>query len=82
MDRQPVQIRYVDPFTILVVNDKGQLRELHTPFRVQCLHSSGKVPQNAWVFVDGVWDEGRGRLFYLVGGTLHPHLHFRLQIHF
>lgn len=82
MKEPSVHIRYVDPFRILVINQHGKLRQIYAPFRVQCIHPSGKVPQNAWVFVDGVWDDGKGRLYYLVAGTLYPHSNFKLQIHF
>ena len=82
MDDKPTQIQFVDPFTVLVVNSKGFMRQVYTPFRVQCIQTVGAIPNNAWVYVDGVWQDKKNRLLYMVGNKLYPYWHFRLQILF
>jgi len=76
------QVQFVDPFTVLVINAKGLMRQVYTPFRVQCIQPAGHIPVQAWVYVDGVWQDKTDRLLYLVGGKLYPYWCFRLQILF
>ena len=82
MDDKTTQVQFVDPFTVLVINAKGHMRQLYTPFRVLCIQQAGHIPQNAWVYVDGVWQDKTDKLLYLVGGKLYPYWCFRLQILF
>ena len=82
MDEKSIQIRYVDPFTVLVINTKGHLRQIYAPFRVQCIYPAGQIPPDSWVYVDGVWQDKKDRLLYLVSGKLYPYWCFRLQILF
>jgi len=82
MDDKTTQVQFVDPFTVLVINAKGSMRQIFTPFRVQCILPTGQIPANAWVYVDGVWQDKKDRLLYLVGTSLYPYYYFRLQILF
>jgi hypothetical protein len=58
------------------------MRQLYTPFRVLCIQQAGHIPQNAWVYVDGVSQDKSDKLLYLVGGKLYPYWGFRLQVLF
>jgi hypothetical protein len=82
MDDITNHVQFVDPFTVLVINAKGYMRQVYTPFRVQTILPAGQIPVNAWVYVDGVWQDKKDRLLYLVGGKLYPYWCFRLQILF
>lgn len=81
-DKSPQVISFQNPFIVLVVNSKGYMRQVYTPFRVQCIKPAGQIPVNAWVYVDGVVQHKTDRLLYMVGGKLYPYWCFRLQILF
>ncbi len=82
MNQKTPQVKFADPFSVLVINSKGYTRQIYTSFRVQCILPTGQIPANAWVNVDGVWQDKKYRLMYLVGSTLYPYHCFRLQILF
>lgn len=82
MNDKPVKVQFVDPFTILCITERGAMRQIYTPFRVQCIQSAGTIPNNAWVYVDGVWQDKKDRLLYMIGGKLYAYHYFRLQILF
>ena len=72
----------MDPFTVMVVNAHGAIRNVYTPFRVQCILAAGNIPVQSWVYVDGVWQHKKERLLYLIAGKLYPYYCFRLQVLF
>jgi hypothetical protein len=82
MQEKETQIQFVDPFSVLVINAKGYIRQVFTPFRVQCLLQTDHIPANAWVYVDCVYEDKEKLLIYLVGGKLYPYWCFRIQILF
>ena len=73
---------YVSEYSILVLNKKGKMRSLYTPFRAQCYQAVGNIPAQAWVYIDAVYQDKTDRLLYLVGANRHPYWCFRLQIQF
>jgi hypothetical protein len=73
---------YVSNDSVLVINAKGKMRTLYTPFKVQCYHAVGGIPMQAWVFVDGVYQDKTDQLHYQIGGKLYSYQHFRLQVLF
>jgi hypothetical protein len=82
MDEKTTQVQFVDPFTVLVINAKGFMRQVYCPFRVICIQQVGHIPPNTWIYMDGVWEDKTNRLLYLVSGKLYPYYCFRLQILF
>lgn len=73
---------YVSNDSVLVINAKGKIRTLYTPFRVQCYQAVGTISTQAWVLVDGVYQDKTDRLHYQIGGKLYSYRHFRLQVLF
>ncbi len=83
MAKAKLRVYYHDPWSILVINPKGQIRKLYTPFRVQCVETiSNVLKKSAWVFVEEVTSTGKDELIFIVGGQQFPHRLFRIQIHF
>lgn len=76
------KIKYINPLSVLVINTQGFIRQVYTPFRVQCLQQTGQIPALAWVYVDCIYEDEKDRLLYLVGGRLYPYRCFRLRIQF
>ncbi len=72
----------LDPFQILVINQKGKLRKLKCPFRVMCVSSDQNVHANKFYYVDQVSDMGDNKICYLIGGQLYTHSLFRIFISF
>lgn len=75
-------IKYQDPRRILVVGTKGAIRELHCPFRVQCIEGLDHVPLNSWVYVDGVFLHRKHRILYHINQRFYPYHFFRIELHY
>lgn len=73
-------IHYQDPKSILIVNDKGQMKQLFTPFRVKCIDPVHNIPVNSFVFVDSVFIHRKYILLYWINQQLIPYHHFTFQI--
>ncbi len=73
---------YHDSKSILVINPKGHIRQLFTPFRVYRTAEIAVPAKGAWVYVDEVQIDKTDRLLYLIGGKLYPYHLFEIRIHF
>jgi hypothetical protein len=73
---------YVNPHTLLVVNPKGQIRILYTPFRVKCITPLPGIRTNSWVYVEKVGSTPKDELLYTINNESYPHKFFRLVINF
>lgn len=73
-------IRYQDPKSILIVNEKGQIRQLFVPFRVKCIEAVQNIPVNSYVYVDSVFLHRKYLLLYFINQRLIPYNHFTFQI--
>jgi len=83
MTNRELRVHYHDSGCILVINPKGKIRKLYTPFRVLCIESVNKrVKKGAWVFVDEVKASTKGQLIFVVAGLAFSHRHFQIQINF
>jgi hypothetical protein len=74
--------QYYDPSTLLVINAKGVIRTVHTPFRVLCVQTIDPIPLNAWVYVEEVHSGANSELYFLIYGRQLPHSYFRLPLQF
>ncbi len=83
MAKAKLRVYYHDPWSILVINPRGQVRKLYTPFRVLCIEpATNWLKKGAWVFVDEVKSSDKDELIFIVGGHQFLHRHFRIQINF
>jgi hypothetical protein len=76
---------YYDSKSILVINPKGQVRRLFTPFRVYGLSEIANPEEDAiggWVYVDEVHMDKIHRLLFLINGKLYPYHLFQIRINF
>jgi hypothetical protein len=74
-------VLFQNPKSILVVTQKGQMRQLFTPFRVICIEALDQIPLDCIVFVDAVFLHREHRLLYWVNNSrLVPYHHFAFQI--
>ena len=67
---------------LLVVNQKGLIRILFTPFRVLCNNATGSIPLNTWVYVDEVYSNNQDKLQYVINGLVYSFHHFTIPIQF
>ena len=67
---------YVGNNRLLVVNPKGAMRVLYTPFRVY------DPTSKRWEYVQEVTRWGDDGLMYLIKGKLYPHSGFEIRIKF
>lgn len=68
--------------SLLVINGKGLIRVLYTPFRVLCIHPIGTIPANIQVYVEEVCSNGKDQLLYMIHGEYFLHGYFQLTIKF
>ena len=83
MSNKDLRVYYYDSSSILVINPKGQIRKLYTPFRVLCISTIiNCVEKGSWVFVDEVKSNRKDELIFVVGGRPYPYQHFQIHINF
>ena len=76
------KLYYYHTNALLVVNTKGLIRILYTPFRVLCGAAIYHIPQNTWVYVEEVYSNQKDELQYLIYGTVYSYKHFTIPIQF
>ena len=72
--------QYYDPKTLLLVNQKGVIKTLHVPFRVECVEKAEGMTEGVIVYVEEVHTNEKAELFFLVFGRTYLHSHFRLLL--
>lgn len=83
MAKDKLRVYYHDPGCILVINPRGEIRKLYTPFRVLCVESVNKwIKEGTWFFVDEVKTAANDKLIFVIAGTELPYHYFRIQINF
>jgi hypothetical protein len=71
-----MQVQYISNQSILVINPKGKMRTLYTPFRVFDSANS------SWVYVEEVGTGTNDELLFVIGGQIFSHSQFQIRIHF
>ncbi|MFZ4672431.1 MAG: hypothetical protein ACOYLT_10500 [Flavobacterium sp.] len=77
---QPLRLKYVTDGCLLLINPKGRIRVLYTPFRVQTIISSFGIPENTWVYVEAVFEHQEYIIGYLINGAIHPFKNFKINV--
>jgi hypothetical protein len=77
-----LHFQYYNSNALVVVNTKGQIRTLYTPFRVKCIEAVGLIPRDAYVYVDEVLSNDQDQLQYVISGQQYLYRHFHLCIGF
>jgi hypothetical protein len=78
----PPQINYINHNSILIINPKGKIRQLFTPFKVQLINDTSILKKNSWVVVDLVKASPSYKLMFRIGSKWYPYHLFRITIKF
>ena len=73
---------FLDPYSIVVINQKGLLRKLYCPFRVLCIEPIDDITQNTWCYVTKVDTNKKDLIIYSINGKQVPFCHFQIYIMF
>ena len=79
---KPPQINYINHNSILIINPKGKIRQLFTPFKVQLINDTSILKKNSWVVVDLVKASPSYKLMFRIGSKWYPYHLFRITIKF
>ena len=77
-----LHLQYYDSNTLLLVNSKGLIRKLYTPFKVVCINAVGYIQSSTHVFVEEVLTNDRDEILYYIAGEVLSHQNFRIPISF
>jgi hypothetical protein len=76
----PPEIYYEYPYSLMLVNPKGKIKRLYTPFRAQVKEGIGKYSTETWVYVEGIADHREYRILFLVSSFWYPYPFFKLPM--
>ncbi len=77
MKAKPSISKY-DQQSLMLINAKGRLRRLHTPFRVQALNHVGVIQSEHIVYVTAVSQDEQAKLLYRILNQWIPYSQFQL----
>lgn len=74
------QFNYLDPFSIMVVNQKGELRRLYCPFIVIGRLNWEEIFEDCQYKVEMVKLEPPSRILYVISGKTYTHSLFSIYL--
>jgi len=77
-----LQYQFCDNSSILIINSKGLIRRLYTPFKVQCILPIEKIREGIWVYVEEIRSTPKDEIIYLIHGKEYRHFHFCITVGF
>ena len=78
----PPQINYINHNSILIINPKGKIRQLFTPFKVQLINDTSILKKSSWVVVEEIRQHPKHLLIYRVINHWWPYFIFKLDVRF
>jgi hypothetical protein len=78
----PPKFTFVNNNTLMVINTKGKIRQLFTPFNVQVLQDTEHFKEKSWVVVEEIKQHSQHILLYRVINNWWPYYIFRLDVRF
>lgn len=75
-------INYFDPFSILIINREGKMRQVFVPFPVVVLHDTSVLKKNSRVRVDKIQAHEKFKMLYKVTDNWWPYYLFKIQVSF
>jgi len=75
-------VQYRDSNSILIINSKGKINQLYTPFKVQCIEEVGRYKVGTIVYVEEVATGEHDELIYHIGEGAYYHKNFRITANF
>lgn len=79
-DQQGNILQYCSNNCLLVINSRGKIRELYTPFLVTAINSIGQRKRT--YIVDEVMNSSQGELAYKINGAMYHYAQFTISINF
>ncbi len=76
------EVKYCDKNSILIINSRGVIKQLHTPFKVQCVADVGRYKTGSIVYVEEVAAGDKDELIYHIGEGAYYHRNFRITANF
>ncbi len=73
-----VDLHYIDPFSLLIVDESGVLKRLFCPFVVDSIFQS-EVVSTKLLMVEMVRKTAGNEIFFVVEGTALPHYLFTID---
>ncbi len=68
----------IDPFSMLVVNSRGELKRIYCPFLARCMIPSKYLQLNETYVIDMVKTELKENIIFIIQGK--PYLHHYFNI--
>lgn len=78
--RQKDIITYMDNRSLLVINDKGKMKQLFAPFRVQVIQPYHSLLRYTMVYVEEIKFSRKYILLYRILDQWIPYYHFLLLV--
>ena len=75
-------MKFCDKNCILIINSRGVIRQLHTPFKVKCVEDVGRYKTGSIVYVEEVDAGDKDELIYHIGEGAYYHRNFRITANF
>lgn len=72
------KIKNYDSQSLMLINAKGRLRRLYTPFRVQAVQPTGIIKSHSIVYVTAVIQDKQAKLLYRIFNSWIPYHQFQL----
>ena len=76
------EVKFCDKNSILIINSRGVIRQLYTPFKVQCIENVGRYKAGSIVYVEEVDTGDKDELIYHIGEGAYFHRNFRITANF
>jgi len=73
-----IDLHYIDPFSLLIVDNSGVLKRLFCPFVVDSIFQS-EVVQDKLLVVEMVRKDVDNDIFFIVEGKALPHYFFKIN---
>jgi hypothetical protein len=74
--------QYYNSNALLVVNSRGKIRILHTPFRVKCISHNCDLKYGVQIYVDEVLHDLKDRLYFSINAKQYLHHCFIILMKF
>lgn len=74
--------KYHNNNCLLILNQKGNLKQLFVPFKVKCINYIEGISPDTWVYVDQVSQGSKNLILFQVFNTWVPYYHFQIIINF
>ena len=78
----PPKFTFVNNNTLFVINSKGKMRQLFTPFNVQVLQETEHFKENSWVVVEEIRQHQKHIIIYRVINHWWPYYLFKIDVKF